>query len=148
MYLTFIPHLLVWTILAVVLAIAEPLFLQTLMSVWASELCEAAWGPRAVQLIRAVTAVGISVTSQCLRHALTANTSILMIRTGHQTWKEENKRGCNFTFACFAFLKFLKGTHHSFSHLTHQHNLSLHHTGSSLVCSEYYYHSADGSPQS
>lgn len=88
---TVVPYLLIWPIFAVVFAITEPLLLQALVTVWASELRRAAWGSCAIHLIRAVAAVSISITSQGLRHTLTASTAVLVDRTGHQTWKEENR---------------------------------------------------------
>lgn len=81
-------YLLVRPVLAVLLAVAEPLFLQALVAVWTPELRQAARGSRAIHFVRAVAAVGISITPQTLRHTLTASTAILVTRTSHQTWKE------------------------------------------------------------
>lgn len=80
-------YLLIWSILAVLLAITEPLFLQTLMAVWTAQLCWAAWWSYTIELIRVVTAVSISITSQTLRDTLTTTTAILMSCTGNQSWR-------------------------------------------------------------
>lgn len=76
-------YLLVWPVFAVILTIAEPFFLQALVTVWASELDRTARRSRAIHLIRAITAVSVSVTSQSLRNTLTAKTAELVYRTGH-----------------------------------------------------------------
>lgn len=81
-------YLLVRPVFAVVLAVAEPLSLQALVAVGTLELHRAPRGSRATRLIGVVAAVGISVTSEALRHTLTAGTAVLVSPTRHQAWKE------------------------------------------------------------
>lgn len=87
-------YLLIGPVFAVVLAIAEPLFLQALVAVWTSQLRRAARGSCATHLIGVVAAVGVSITSQTLRHTLTTSTAILMGCTGYQTWREKCQLTC------------------------------------------------------
>lgn len=76
-------YLLIRPIFAVVLAIAEPLFLQAQVAVWASQLRWAARWSCAIHLISTVTAVSIAITSESLRHTLTTRTAVLVNCTGY-----------------------------------------------------------------
>lgn len=137
-------YLLVRPVPAVLLAVAKPLLLQTLVAVRTSELRRAARGSRAVHLVGAVAAVGISVTSQTLGHALTASTAILVNRTSHRTWTETR---CHHTSVSME-TKATNITYHTLPHRTRQRSLSRRHTGRSSGYSECCCRSADGSPRS
>lgn len=75
-------YLLVPSILAVILAVTDPLSLQALVAVWTAQLRRAARWSHAVHLVRVVTAVGVSVTSQTFRHTLATSAAILESSTG------------------------------------------------------------------
>lgn len=77
-------HLLVGTILAVVLAITEPLLLQTLMAVWTSQLGGATRRFRTIHLIGMVATVQVSITSHALRDTLATGTAKLVTPTNNQ----------------------------------------------------------------
>lgn len=83
-------YLFIPAVLAVILAIAEPLFLQALMALGTAQRREAVRRPGTAPLVRVVEAVWVAVTSQTLGQTLTTGTAERQIgRAGPHIWASE-----------------------------------------------------------
>lgn len=85
-------YLLVPAVLAVILAIAEPLFLQALVAAGTAQLRGAVRRPGAAPLVRVVAAIWVAVTAKTLGQTLATGTAVGQLgRAGPHTWVSEGK---------------------------------------------------------